>query len=203
MRSVKRTALQLLRPSGDSVPRSRSASLASARLAIARARSLAVAYADDDWSPLSDITFALLLKRAGIQWQYQPLRGLVEIVWPPICGVHLILLYDYLAPAERRFAVRHGLAHVLLDHMARGSFARTDHDWREDEEGAADLFALADLVPDRVVQRGIDAGLPRVELERWLQGEIWRYVPSWSAPRLEDRAALRLALWDATRNPVQ
>ena len=74
---------------------------------------LGVAY-NSEFSPLSDLTFALLLTRAGVRWRYAPLEGGVcEIVWPPIYGVHLMQIDKHLTTAERRFAMRHGLAHVL------------------------------------------------------------------------------------------
>src|SRR3954469_23382642 len=85
---------------------------------------LGVLYADEDWSPLSDLTLALLLKRAGIQWSYAPLAGLCEIVTPPICGMHLMLVESVQTYAERRFAVRHGLAHVLAGHVEEACFVR-------------------------------------------------------------------------------
>ena len=153
-----------------------------------------MAFADDDWSPLSDITLALLLERAGIRWKYLPLEGVAEIVWPPICGRHLMFVERHQAPGERRFAIRHGLAHVLAGHVDEISFARDGHDWRGFEESVADLFAIADLVPDRMLREAEEAGLNPVETGRWVQGEIWRYVPNWPDARIQDRAALRLAL---------
>ncbi len=196
---MRRTPLKLLRPSGPSVRPSRLALLESARKAVERARRLQVAYADDDWSPLSDITLALLLNRSGIRWKHVPLQGLVEIIWPPLCGIHVVLGHDYLAPGERRFAARHGLAHVLAGDSQQRMYARSDHDWRKDAEGVADLFAIADLIPDRMIREALAAGLSPVETERWMQGEIWRYVPSWSPARLEDRAELRMALFQEGR----
>src|ERR1041384_6578605 len=90
---------------------------ASVSKAIARAHELGILYADDDWSPISDLTLALLMKRAGIQWEYAPLEGLVEIVWPPVCGIHVMYLEKEQTPAEKRFAIRHGLGHVLAGHV--------------------------------------------------------------------------------------
>lgn len=189
-------ALTLHKPSDASAPHSKNELLARTRQAIARARNHQVAYADEDFSPLSEITLALILKRAGIQWQYQPLRGLVEIVWPPICGVHLIMAHDYLTPGERRFAVRHGLAHVLMGDVGEGGFARSRHDWRQPEEVIADLFAWADLIPDRMLEERRAAGYSRAELEGWTIGEMQRYTPGWAPERILDRMALRHYLWE-------
>lgn len=195
---MKRTPLKLLRPSHPSDAPSKHGLIESVRKAVERARRLQVAYSDDDWSPLSDITLALLLDRAGIRWKYVPLRGLVEIIWPPLCGIHVILGHEYLAPGERRFAVRHGLAHVLVGDSHERMYARSEREWDTESEGIADLFAIADLVPDRVIREVLAAGLNPVEVERWIQGEIWRYVPNWPEARINDRAARR---WDLFQEP--
>jgi len=137
---------------------------------------------------------ALLLERAGIRWKYVPLEGLAEIVWPPVCGRHLMFVERHQLPGERRFAIRHGLAHVVAGHVDEISFARDGHDWRGFEESVADCFALADLLPDRVIREVQGAGLSPLESNRWVQGEIWRYVPNWPDARIQDRADLRMAL---------
>src|SRR5579859_5190952 len=135
-------------PTRYSCARSSSAVMGAVRQALRRATDLGVLYASEDWSPLSDITLSLLLARAGIRWEYTALHGLVEIVWPPICGIHVMLVEKSQLPGEKRFAVRHGLGHVLAGHVAEVSFAHDGHDWSAHEESVADLFAWADLIPE-------------------------------------------------------
>lgn len=163
------------------------------RLLVARAHELGVLYADDDWAPLSDITFALLLERAGVRWRYCAMEGLAEIIWPPVCGIHVMHLAKGQPYAERRFAMRHGLAHVLAGHAM-------DRVWRQDgpsmEESVADLFALADLMPDRELAGVVDGGtLSEPMLQAYLMARVLEYAPSWEPAKVLDRVSLRWALW--------
>lgn len=156
-------------------------------------------YAHDDWSPLSDITLALLLRRASIQWEYVPLHGLVEIVWPPVCGIHVLYVEREQTPGEKRYAVRHGLGHVLAGHVEDVSFAHDRHYPFGHEERVADLFALADVLPDRELEQRRGAGYRPWEIEWWVWCEIKRYAPSWPTARLVDRIGLRLAFYEEGR----
>ena len=158
-----------------------------------RAELLGVAYASDDWSPLSDITLGLLLKRAGVQWRYAALDGLAEIVWPPVCGVYLLQLERAQPPAEKRLAVRHGLGHVLGGDVADLAFSHDGHECFGHEERVADLFALVDLVPDRELAALRAAHYTFDEQRWWLTCELKRYASGWSDERIRDRVALRLA----------
>ncbi len=153
---------------------------------------LGILYASEDWSPLSDITLGLLLERAGIRWRYCDLEHVGEIVWPPVCGVHLMQVNRQQSPGERRLAIRHGLAHVLAGDVAELTFAREGHDWRGREETVADLFALVDLIPDRQLAELRAAGYAPDELARWVYCEIARYAPRWPTERIGARAQLRL-----------
>lgn len=136
----------------------------------------------------------MLLKRANVRWTYAPLEGLVEIVWPPICGAHVMLVERAQTPGEKRFAVRHGLGHVLASHVDEVSYARDGHDPFALEETVADLFAIVDLVPRGRLGQLAGAGYSAAEIERWLMCELRRYVPSWPDDRLHDRIDLRLRL---------
>lgn len=151
-------------------------------------------YASDDWSPLSDITLALLLKRAGIRWRYVPLEGLTEIVWPPICGVHVLHLERAQTPGERRLAVRHGLGHVLAGHLNELAFRHDRDDPLGHEETVADLFALMDLIPTRQLAELHGAGYSQQELVHWVTCELRRYAPRWTEERVADRVRLRLQI---------
>lgn len=150
-------------------------------------------YADEDWSPLSDLTLALLLKRAGVQWSYAPLAGICEIVTPPICGIHLMLVEEVQTNAERRFAVRHGLAHVLAGHVEEACFVR-DRDPMSHEERVADLFAFADLLPQRMIDELVTARYGFFDISCWLIEQMRIYCPSWRVTRLHDRLNMLLPL---------
>lgn len=153
---------------------------------------LGVAY-NSEFSPLSDLTFALLLTRAGVRWRYAPLEGgICEIVWPPIYGVHLMQIDKHLTTAERRFAMRHGLAHVLDGHLRDLAPAADSGDWRSYEEAVADLFALVDLVPDHQLDSLVQAGIGPDRLEGLVLEEARKYAPDWPPERLSHRALLRV-----------
>ena len=166
--------------------------------ALHKAHELGILYADEDWAPISDLTLALLLKRAGIRWEYAALDGLCEIVSPPICGIHLMLVERAQTPGEKRFAVRHGLGHVLAGHVEESSFVR-DRDPLSHEERVADMFAFADLLPDRRLAEMRAAGYRPWDLELWTINEVRRYCPGWRVTRLMDRLNMLLPL-PATRS---
>jgi len=155
---------------------------------------LGVLYASDDWSPLSDITLGLLLRRAGIQWRYCELEHAGEIVWPPVCGIHLLQLDRYQPRLERRFALRHGLAHVLAGHVADLTYAHDGHHWENPEEQLADAFALADLIPDRMLREVKAVGFRGPHLKRWVRAQISRYAPGWPDGRVGDRTETQLSV---------
>jgi hypothetical protein len=131
---------------------------------------LGVLYADTVMGPLSDLTFAMLLARVGIQWEYRAMEGLCEIVWPPICGVHLVQLEREQTAGEKRLAIRHALGHVLGGHCSDLSYSHDGHDWRSYEETVADLFALVDLVPDYRVEDCLLADWSWTDVRTWVAG---------------------------------
>jgi len=160
---------------------------------------LGVAY-NSEFSPLSDLTFTLLLTRAGVRWRYAPLEGgICEIVWPPIYGVHLMQIDKHLTPGERRFAMRHGLAHVLDGHLRDLAPAADGGDWLTYEEAVADLFALADLMPDHELDSRVQCGAERGDLEEAVQQELRRYAPDWLQERVESRSILRIQAYSRGR----
>lgn len=94
---------------------------------------------------------------------------------------------------EKRFAVRHGLGHVLAGHVEEATFVR-DRDPYSHEERVADLFALADLIPQRKLEELRAAGYRPWELEWWTVCELKRFVPNWPFRRIIDRMNLLLPL---------
>ena len=156
---------------------------------------LGVAY-NSEFSPLSDLTFSLLLTRAGVRWRYAPLEGgICEIVWPAIYGVHLMQIDKHLSTSERRFAMRHGLAHVLDGHLRDLAPAADGGDWRTYEEAVADLFALVDLVPDHQLDNFAKLTTGQSELEEAVLQEMRKYVPEWPGERLCHRASLQVRMY--------
>ena len=162
---------------------------------VRRCHELGVLYATDDWSPLSDTTLGLLLRRAGIQWRYCALEQVGQIVWPPVCGVHLLQVDRYQSRAERRFALRHGLAHVLAGHVADLTFAHDGHHGETPEEQLADAFAFADLVPDPMLCEVQAVGFRGRDFERWTRAEVRRFASGWPEARIQDWARAVLSPW--------
>lgn len=156
---------------------------------------LGVAY-NSEFSPLSDLTIALLLTRAGVRWKHAPLEGgISEIVWPPIYGVHFMQIDKHLTLGERRFAMRHGLAHVLDGHLRDLAPAADSGDWRTYEETVADIFALVDLTPDHQLDVLLGFGAGYEELEAWVREEAAKYAQEWPEDRLSHRAKLRVRMY--------
>ena len=152
-------------------------------------------YADPLLGRLSDLTFALLLSRAGVRWKYTELDGACEIVWPPICGVHLIHVERSQTPGEKMFALRHGFAHVLARHVGDLSFAREGHDWRCFEETVADGFALIDLVADRDLRTRLQDGWTWRDVQGWIGLQLRHYAPRWRPERALARLEFRLLMF--------
>ena len=146
-----------------------------------------------DFSPLSDLHLALLLKRSYIEWEYVPMTGVVEVVWPPAFGLHQLQLAKDQHAGARRFALRHGLGHVLAGHTElAGSADDGHHD--SFEERVADLFAIVDVIPTVKLDELAAAGYNELEIERWCYGELARWTDSWPGERLRDRVRLRLEM---------
>jgi len=95
---------------------------------------------------------------------------------------------------ERRFALGHGLAHVLAGHVADLTCAHDGHHWEAPEEQLADAFAFTDLMPRRTVLEAQASGFRGPHLERWVRAEIFCYAPGWSEGRVADRAETRLSV---------
>jgi hypothetical protein len=160
-----------------------------------RCDSFGVIYADPDCGPLSDLTFVMLLDRVGIRWEYRPMQGLAEIVWPPICGVHLVQLEHRQSPQEKRFAIRHAFGHVIAGHSRDLSYSHDGHDWCSWEETVADQVALIDLVSDVSIADRLHAGWAWGDVTGWIYGELVAYGPGWKADKMEARTEQRLRLF--------
>lgn len=101
-----------------------------------------------------------------------------------------MLINADLPPGPRRYALRHGLGHVLAGHTCLGG--QRDRDWTARDEAVADLFALIDVVPSWRLGELIAAGYEQSEVERWVYAEVARWTSGWSSERLASRVWLRL-----------
>lgn len=150
---------------------------------------------DDLFSPLPDEALDAALRRLTIRATGHTLgTETVELVTPPLYGRYLLLWSTDVDADRRRFALRHGMGHVVAGHVTAPRFLTADGDWMSAEERVADLFALADLVPFHQV-----AALRRGGSWRAVRAEVAALVRmhthAWPAERVEDRAAMRVALY--------
>jgi len=168
--------------------------LAAAADAVRQLQRLGVGY-DDLFSPLPDEGIALALRRLTIRASGHALgREELELVTPPLFGRYLLLFSTDVDDDRRRFAVRHGMGHVVAGHVQRPSFLSTSGDCMAVEERVADLFALADLVPFHQVgalRRGNGWRVVREEVARFVR----LHTLDWAEARVTDRATLRVALY--------
>lgn len=150
-----------------------------------------LAYGDDTWSPVSNVTLNIMASRLGAELREARLSsGVQEIGVPAYLGYPIVVVNRGIPAAYRALALRHGLAHLMAGELeaeqgAEIRFMSTSLDPFTISERRADLFALVDLIPDRDLH----------DDPEWLAGEISSYAPDWSGERLFDRVDLRLALW--------
>jgi len=147
-----------------------------------------------DFSPLGDLDLARLLRGCWIEWRYvDRIDGegkVVEAVFPPMLGIHVMLLARAQTPGVRRFGLRHGLAHVL--HGDNVAFV-TGGTWDCFEETVADLFACLDVLPDWRLDELRQAGYSEQDIEHWCYGELSAWTSDWDPERLRERVWLRLS----------
>lgn len=181
--------------------------LMSTQRLLARVREqTGLAYADDTWSPLSDITLDIIARQmGGLIVQEELGAHTQEIGVPGYFGPPTIVVNRLIAPAFRRLALRHGLAHLAAGELDVGQenevrFMSSILDYDTLEERRADLFALADLVPDRQIDDELLTGRPLRDLPIWLSAQVKLYAIEWPARRVRDRAHLRAALYARRRD---
>jgi hypothetical protein len=93
--------------------------LSSTRMLIRAIQAQAgLAYADDTWSPISDITLDLIARRMGTLISHRDLgEGIQELGMPGYLGVPVIVVNRRLSWGTRRLALRHGLAHLVAGEL--------------------------------------------------------------------------------------
>jgi hypothetical protein len=162
-------------------------------------RAVGVPYAQERWAPVGDQLVEMAARRMGTVLVDCDLpEGVYEMATPGYFGHAVIAIRKGLTTNERRLAIRHGLAHLLageLDSCEGGQvrFMSSMVDVMSLEERRADLFALADMVPDWWLEEVATKG--EGELEVWAAEWIRMLIPSWPGQRVQDRARLRVRLF--------
>lgn len=153
-----------------------------------------------DFSPIRTDQLAELLQRSScfLHLTHFPQSmvdgGDIAFVAPAIRGINAITVDRGASRVDRQLAIRHELAHVARADVEEITYM-TERDYRSHGERVADLVALADLVPARIIAFMRKRRVPwRAVLEE-VQGAIETYASSWTSDRVEDRAALRVALY--------
>lgn len=173
-----------------------------ALLEATRRQSSGLAYAEDDWSPVADITLEMIARRFGAVLRQDDLpASYQELGVPAYFGAPVIVINRNLCTDARRLALRHGLAHLIAGELeaepaGEVRFMSSALDWMTLCERRADLFAIADLIPDCKIADERAAGADEQDLLWWLCRRIASFAHSWPLERIQDRARLRLALWE-------
>lgn len=177
-----------------------SALLASTRFLIDQMRrAIGVPYAEPGLSPVNDFWIQHAARHLNTLLEMRVLpKGIYEIATPGYMGNAVIAIRKGLPTNEKRVALRHGLAHLVggeLDDCEAGQvrFMSSMLDVMSLEERRADLFALADMVPDLWIAEVPSTGY--ADLEYWVAERIRVLLPSWPEERVKDRARLRVLLF--------
>lgn len=166
---------------------------AAARL-VEAARAVVPSYAGPV-APVRTDQVGALMQAAGCHVEVFPFQSdTVAMVLPRFAGVYPVLVNRAAEQTDRFFALRHELGHVLAGDVD-GPVFLADEGYMSAAERAADLFALADLVPGwwiAEVRRGRTSWR---EVRRQIAMAVAAYAEAWPAQRFGDRAELRLALY--------
>jgi hypothetical protein len=164
----------------------------AARL-VRAARALEGAYAGP-LAPVRTDQLSRMLERAGCHVEIFPFASTTVAMTLPRCaGVYPIFVNRATERTDRVFALRHELAHVLAGDVD-GAVFLADEGYMAPAERAADLFALADLVPAWWL-RWVEDGAAPGEAESEVAQAVFEFAEGWPADRAADRASLRLRLF--------
>jgi hypothetical protein len=168
--------------------------LAAARRLVGCAREVVGSYAGPV-APVRTDQVAELMAAAGCHVEVFPFQSdTVAMVLPRCGGVYLVLINRAAEQTDRFFALRHELGHVLNGDVD-GAVFLADEGYMSGAERAADLFALADLVPGWWIAELRRGRTPWREVKRQIAMAVATYAEAWPAQRFGDRAELRLALY--------
>ena len=168
--------------------------LQSARRLVGQAREVVPAYAGP-FSPVRIDQVTELLNAAGCHVETFAFQSdTVAMVLPQCGGVYPILINRSAEQTDRVFALRHELGHVLAGDVD-GAVFLANEGYMSPAERAADLFALADLVPAWWIEEVRRGRTPWREVKRQIALAVAQYAENWPAQRFGDRAELRLRLY--------
>jgi hypothetical protein len=155
----------------------------------------------DQCGTISLISVEIIARRMGAGLCCEELAsGTHEIALPAYFGPPVLVVNRYDHHGMRSIALRHGLAHLVAGELDAGEggelrFMSSILDYMTLEERRADLFALADLVADWMVEGIYASGVPAEKVEMELRRHVKALAPEWPAARVRDRTRLRLALY--------
>jgi hypothetical protein len=161
---------------------------------VERARAIVPDYGSG-FIPLRTDQLSALLVGAECHVEIFPFRSdTVAMVLPRCAGVYPILLNRESQRTDALLALRHELGHVLAGD-ADGVIFMAASGCMTLQERAADLFALADLVPAGWIRWIRGERLPWREVAREVEDAVRGYAEEWTPERLEDRVRLRCTLF--------
>ena len=174
----------------------RERTLAGAARLIRSAQRLEAEYAGAG-APVGAAQLDRLLRGSGCHVESYPFASdAVAMLLPRCDGAYPVLLNQNAERGERSLALRHELAHVLAGD-ADGALFLPGEGYMAPEERAADLFALADLVPGWWMAELRAAGEPWRTVLAEVTAAMADFSARWPTDRVRDRAMLRLRLWAA------
>lgn len=149
------------------------------------------------FSPLHDDGMKDVLRRMTITARGEQLGGRdLEAVAPPVFGRYILVYSTDVDDRRRRFAIRHGLGHVVAGHVSHPVYLSLDrNNWMSHEERVCDLFALADLMPAAVIEELRVARTSWAAILQAIVRSVHHHTLDWPIERVADRAELRLQLY--------
>lgn len=186
---------------GHSAESARVVVAATLPLITAIAKRTRLPFADNTWSPIPELTLEAIARAFGCVLQFADLGPrTLELGVPGYYGPPVLILNSMLSAPERRLAMRHGLGHLVAGELEPGQGGEVRYmsdmlNFMALEERRSDLFACADLWPDRVIDDLVRAGYTLDERIHWLWCGLKTFAPKWPTARIADRVGLRLALY--------
>ena len=156
-----------------------------------RARELCPLYAGDA-APLHDEQVADIIRQAGATTHTFAFASSAGAIGLDFGGRAQIAFNSNATAAQRSLGVRHELRHLLEDeiHNPVGPVFMSETGYMSHAERAADLFALADLIPAWTLRR-LRSGK---EIARDVLQSVAEYGEPWGDQWVADRARLRVLL---------
>jgi hypothetical protein len=149
------------------------------------------------FSPLHDDGMLELLRQCSVVARGERLGNRdLEAVTPAVFGRYLMIYSTDVDDRRRRFALRHGLGHVVAGHVSEPAFLSLDrNDPMSHEERVCDLFALADLAPAHMIEDLRKGRTSWTAINESLKRTIAHHTLNWPQRRVQDRAKLRIMLY--------